>query len=53
MIDHNYTHIFQVCDRINLLQLGMITLDKMVAETSMDELTELMIAEYRAAIKRA
>jgi len=53
MIDHNYTHIFQVCDRINLLQHGTITLDKMVADTSVDELTELMIAEYRAARRGA
>jgi simple sugar transport system ATP-binding protein len=53
MIDHNYTHIFQVCDRIVLLQHGEITLDKMVAETSMDEITELMISEYRAARRGA
>ena len=53
MIDHNYTHIFQVCDRINLLQHGMITLDKPTADTSIDELTDLMVAEYRAARKGA
>jgi ABC-type sugar transport system ATPase subunit len=53
MIDHNYTHIFQVCDRINLLQHGTITLDKLVSETSVDELTELMVAEYRAARRSA
>lgn len=49
MIDHNYTHIFQVCDRIVLLQHGTISLDKPVADTSIEELTELVIAEYRAA----
>jgi ABC-type sugar transport system ATPase subunit len=53
MIDHNYTHIFQVCDRVNLLQHGMITLDKPIAQTSIDELTDLMIAEYRAARRGA
>jgi ABC-type sugar transport system ATPase subunit len=53
MIDHNYTHIFQVCDRIVLLQHGEITLDKMVADTSMDEITDLMISEYRAARRGA
>ena len=53
MVDHNYTHIFQVCDRIVLLQHGTITLDKPTAETSVDELTELMIAEYRAARRGA
>jgi simple sugar transport system ATP-binding protein len=53
MIDHNYTHIFQVCDRVNLLQHGVITLDKPIAETSLDELNELVIAEYRAARRSA
>jgi simple sugar transport system ATP-binding protein len=53
MIDHNYTHIFHVCDRIVLLQHGEITLDKMVSDTSMDEITELMISEYRAARRGA
>jgi ABC-type sugar transport system ATPase subunit len=53
MIDHNYTHIFQVCDRVILLQHGTITLDKAVADTSIDELTDLMVAEYRAARRGA
>lgn len=53
MVDHNYTHIFQICDRIILLQHGGITLDKLVKDTSVDELTELMIAEYRAARRSA
>lgn len=53
MIDHNYMHIFQVCDRVNLLQHGTITLDKPANETSVDELTELVVAEYRAARGRA
>lgn len=53
MIDHNYTHIFQICDRVNLLQHGTITLDKPIADTSIDELTNLMVAEYRAARRGA
>jgi ABC-type sugar transport system ATPase subunit len=49
MIDHNYAHIFQICDRVVLLQQGTITLDKPVAETSIEEMTELVVAEYAAA----
>jgi ABC-type sugar transport system ATPase subunit len=53
MVDHNYTHLFQVCERIVLLQHGRITLDKMVKDTSVDELMELMISEYRNARQSA
>ena len=28
LILHNYAHVFEVCDRVNLLQHGEITLDK-------------------------
>jgi simple sugar transport system ATP-binding protein len=47
MIDHNYAHVLEVCDRVNVLQHGAITFDKAVKDTSVDELTELMVAEYR------
>jgi ABC-type sugar transport system ATPase subunit len=47
LIVHNYAQVFEVCDRVNLLQHGTITYDKPTAETSLDELTELVIAEYR------
>ncbi|MBX6765189.1 MAG: ATP-binding cassette domain-containing protein [Rubrobacteraceae bacterium] len=49
MIDHNYAHIFGICDRVNLIQHGEITYDKPTAETSMEELTELVVEEYRRA----
>jgi simple sugar transport system ATP-binding protein len=49
IIAHNYGQILEVCDRINLLQHGSITFDKPTAETSVQELTELVVAEYRAA----
>ena len=48
MIAHNYAQVLEICDRINLLQHGTIALDKPTAETSMDELTELVMREYRA-----
>ena len=49
LIVHNYTHVLQVCDRVCLLQNGRIALDRPVADTSLDELTELGVAEYRRA----
>ena len=38
-----------ICGRINLLQHGSITFDKPTSETSVQELTDLVVAEYRAA----
>jgi ABC-type sugar transport system ATPase subunit len=50
VIDHNYTHLFELCDRLNLLQEGRITLDQRVQDTSIEELTELMVADYRRRV---
>jgi ABC-type sugar transport system ATPase subunit len=50
IIAHNYAQVLEVCDRVNLLQHGEITYDKPSAETSVDELTEMVVAEYRAAL---
>ena len=47
IIAHNYAQVLDVCDRVNLLQHGTITFDKPTAETSLEELTELVVAEYR------
>jgi ABC-type sugar transport system ATPase subunit len=47
VVAHNYVHVLEVCDRVNLLQHGRITLDKLSAETSVTELTDLVAAEYR------
>jgi simple sugar transport system ATP-binding protein len=52
IIAHNYGQILEVCDRINLLQHGSITFDKATSQTSVQELTELVVAEYRAARTR-
>ena len=51
IIAHNYAHVLEVCDRINLIQGGQITLDKRTAETSAEELTDLVVAEYRRALE--
>ena len=47
MIAHNYAQVLEICDRVNLLQHGAIALDKPVAETSLAELNELVMREYR------
>jgi simple sugar transport system ATP-binding protein len=47
IIDHNYTHVFELCDRINVIQQGRITLDKAIGDTSVGELTEFMVQAYR------
>jgi simple sugar transport system ATP-binding protein len=52
VIAHNFGQILEVCDRVNLLQHGEITYDKPTSETSLTELTDLVVAEYRAARTR-
>ena len=49
MIAHNYVHVLQACDRVNLIQDGVISLDKPTAETSVEELNEIVVEEYRRA----
>ncbi len=51
IIAHNYGQVLEVSDRVNLLQQGKITLDKRASETSVVELTNLVVAEYRAALE--
>ena len=53
VIDHNYAHLFELCDRINVMQEGRITIDQQVHETSMEELTELMVSSYRRQLEDA
>jgi ABC-type sugar transport system ATPase subunit len=49
MILHNYVHVFQACDRVSLIQDGVIALDKPTTETSIDELNEIVVEQYRRA----
>jgi simple sugar transport system ATP-binding protein len=53
MILHNYVHVLTACDRVNLIQDGVISLDKPTAETSVDELTDIVVEEYRRARRAA
>jgi simple sugar transport system ATP-binding protein len=49
IVAHNYAHVFDVCDRLNLLQNGRITFDKATKETSIEELLNLVLHEMREA----
>jgi simple sugar transport system ATP-binding protein len=53
MIAHNYVHVLQSCDRVNLIQDGEITFDKPTGETSVEELNEIVVEEYRRARQAA
>jgi ABC-type sugar transport system ATPase subunit len=48
---HNYGQALEVCDRINLLQHGEITFDKLANDTSVQELNDIVIEEYRRALE--
>jgi simple sugar transport system ATP-binding protein len=49
MILHNYIHVLQACDRVSMIQDGAIALDKPTSETSVEELTDIVVNEYRRA----
>jgi simple sugar transport system ATP-binding protein len=53
MIVHNYVQVFQACDRANLIQEGVVTFDKPTAESSVEELNEIVVEEYRRARQAA
>ncbi len=53
VILHNFIHVLATCDRVNLIQDGVIALDKMTADTSVEELTEIVVEEYRRARQAA
>jgi ABC-type sugar transport system ATPase subunit len=53
MILHNYVHVFQACDRVNLINDGEIVLDKPTSESSVEELTEIVVKEFRPGRRHA
>ena len=53
MILHNYVHVLQACDRVSMIQDGAIALDKPTAETSVEELTDIVVNEYKRAREEA
>ena len=53
LVLHNYIHVLATCDRVNLIQDGEIAFDKPTSETSVEELTEIVVEEYRRAREAA
>jgi simple sugar transport system ATP-binding protein len=53
IVAHNYVQVLEICDRVNLIQDGTIAFDKPTAETSLDELNEIVIEQYRRARQEA
>ncbi|MHB8243582.1 MAG: ATP-binding cassette domain-containing protein, partial [Solirubrobacteraceae bacterium] len=53
MILHNYVHVLEACDRVSMIQDGTIALDKPTADTSVEELTDIVVNEYRRARESA
>ena len=51
VIAHNYGQVLEIADRVNLLQHGEITFDKPSEDTSVQELNDIVIAEYRRALE--
>lgn len=49
IVAHNYAQVFDVCDRVNLLQNGKITFDCKTNDTSIRELTDIVVNEYKEA----
>ena len=45
--------MFAACDRVSLIQDGVISLDKPTSETSVEELNEIVVEEYRRAREAA
>jgi ABC-type sugar transport system ATPase subunit len=52
IIDHNYAHLFDICDRINVIQQGQVTLDANLSEISMEQLIELMVQSRRRELSK-
>jgi ABC-type sugar transport system ATPase subunit len=48
LVVHNYLHVFEVCDRVNLLRGGEIRFDRPTSKTSVEELTAIVAAAYRS-----
>jgi simple sugar transport system ATP-binding protein len=51
IIAHNYAQVLEICDRVNLVQQGKITFDKPAKDTSVQELNDIVIEEYRRALQ--
>jgi simple sugar transport system ATP-binding protein len=52
LIAHNYSQVFEVCDRINFLSGGRIVYDTCTKDTTVAELVDLVSSGYRMAQSR-
>ncbi len=52
IIDHNYAHLYDICDRINVIQQGQVTLDANLSEISLEQLIELMVQSRRRELSQ-
>jgi simple sugar transport system ATP-binding protein len=53
LIAHNYSQVFEVCDRINFLSGGRIVYDTYTKDTSVAELVDLVSSGYRLSTAQA
>jgi simple sugar transport system ATP-binding protein len=44
LVAHNYAHVMELCDRVNLIEDGRIALDKPASQSSIEELMNRMTA---------
>ena len=49
MIAHNYAQTLEICDPVLLMQHGEVTFESNTAETSAEQLLDVVRREYRAA----
>lgn len=49
IIVHNYAQVFEVCDRVSVLQHGRITFDRPTSATSPQEVMTVITADYASA----
>lgn len=53
VIAHNYTHLFDLCDRVNIIQQGRVSVDRSLSEISLEELVEFMVQAYRREVDQS
>lgn len=53
IIDHNFAHLFELCDRVSVIDAGKITIDRLAHETFLEGLTQLMVSSYRSELRVA
>jgi ABC-type sugar transport system ATPase subunit len=47
LILHNYAQVLDICDEVNLIRNGAVEFAKRSADTSLAELTDIVVEEYR------